>query len=161
MTGQARVWVVDDDAEVRQLLHEYLGAHGYQVQLCTDSTALRKALEQELPDLVLLDLGLPGEDGLSLARFLRERHDLPVIMISGAGTPLDRTIGLEVGADDYWASPSSRASCWRGSRACCADTGRRCPWLAQRRRPIPCAWGVFASTCNAASCGTTKTRKSN
>jgi DNA-binding response OmpR family regulator len=105
MTGQARVWVVDDDAEVRQLLHEYLGAHGYQVQLCTDSTALRKALEQELPDLVLLDLGLPGEDGLSLARFLRERHDLPVIMISGAGTPLDRTIGLEVGADDYLGKP--------------------------------------------------------
>ena len=105
MVGQARVWVVDDDAEVRQLLYDYLGGHGYQVRLCADSTALRQALEQELPDLVLLDLGLPGEDGLSLARFLRERHDLPVIMISGAGTSLDRTIGLEVGADDYLGKP--------------------------------------------------------
>ncbi len=54
---------------------------------------------------MLLDVGLPGEDGLSLARFLRERHDLPVIMISGAGTPLDRIVGLEVGADDYLAKP--------------------------------------------------------
>jgi len=72
---------------------------------CADSAALRQALQDGLPDLVLLDVGLPGEDGLSLARFLRERHDLPVIMISGAGSPVDRIIGLEVGADDYLAKP--------------------------------------------------------
>jgi DNA-binding response OmpR family regulator len=105
MTGEWRVLVVDDDAEVRQLLQDYLGAHGCRVQGCADSAALRRALQLELPDLVLLDVGLPGEDGLSLARFLREHHDLAVIMISGAGTPLDRIIGLEVGADDYLAKP--------------------------------------------------------
>lgn len=105
MTGEWRVLVVDDDAEVRQLLQDYLGTHGYRVQGCADSAALRQALQLELPDLVLLDVGLPGEDGLSLARFLREHHDLAVIMISGAGTPLDRIIGLEVGADDYLAKP--------------------------------------------------------
>jgi two-component system phosphate regulon response regulator OmpR len=105
MTGEWRVLVVDDDAEVRQLLQDYLGAHGCRVQGCADSAALRQALQLELPDLVLLDVGLPGEDGLSLARFLREHHDLAVIMISGAGTPLDRIIGLEVGADDYLAKP--------------------------------------------------------
>lgn len=105
MAGEWRVLVVDDDAEVRQLLQDYLGAHGYRVQGCADSAALRQALQLELPDLVLLDVGLPGEDGLSLARFLREHHDLAVIMISGAGTPLDRIIGLEVGADDYLAKP--------------------------------------------------------
>jgi len=103
--AQARLLVVDDDAEVRQLLSEYLGGQGLQVDGCADSQALRQALTNALPDLVRLDVGLPGEDGLSLARFLREHHDLPVIMISGAGTPLDRIIGLEVGADDYLAKP--------------------------------------------------------
>lgn len=100
-----RVLVVDDDAEVRQLLQDYLGGHGYAVRQCADSAALRQALQQELPDLLLLDVGLPGEDGLSLARYVREHHDLPVIMISGAGSPVDRIIGLEVGADDYLAKP--------------------------------------------------------
>jgi DNA-binding response OmpR family regulator len=100
-----QILVVDDDAEVRQLLEDYLGGHGYQVRGCTDSTELRQALQVGIPDLVLLDVGLPGEDGLSLARFLREHHDLPVIMISGAGSPLDRIIGLEVGADDYLGKP--------------------------------------------------------
>lgn len=105
MAEQARLLVVDDDAEVRRLLGDYLGGQGYRVDGCADSAALRQALAAQVPDLVLLDVGLPGEDGLSLARFLREHHDLPVIMISGAGTPLDRIIGLEVGADDYLAKP--------------------------------------------------------
>ena len=105
MAEGLRVLVVDDDAEVRQLLQDYLGGHGYAVRQCADSAALRQALQQELPDLLLLDVGLPGEDGLSLARYVREHHDLPVIMISGAGSPVDRIIGLEVGADDYLAKP--------------------------------------------------------
>ena len=105
MAEQARLLVVDDDAEVRRLLGDYLGGQGYRVDGCADSAALRQALAAQVPDLVLLDVGLPGEDGLSLARFLREHHDLPVIMISGAGTPLDRIVGLEVGADDYLAKP--------------------------------------------------------
>lgn len=105
MAEQARLLVVDDDAEVRQLLCDYLGGEGFRVEGCGDSQALRQTLTREAPDLVLLDVGLPGEDGLSLARYLREHHDLPVIIISGAGTPLDRIVGLEVGADDYLAKP--------------------------------------------------------
>lgn len=100
-----QILVVDDDEAVRQLLEDYLGGHGYRVAGCDDSVQLRQVLQAVVPDLVLLDVGLPGEDGLSLARFLREHHDLPVIMISGAGSPVDRTIGLEVGADDYLAKP--------------------------------------------------------
>ncbi|AYC33383.1 response regulator [Pseudomonas cavernae] len=105
MSAPIRVLAVDDDVEVRQLLQDYLGGHGYQVSVAADSQGMRAHLAQQLPDVVLLDVGLPGEDGLSLARFLREHHDLPVIMISGAGTPLDRIVGLEVGADDYLAKP--------------------------------------------------------
>jgi len=105
MPEQIRILVVDDDAEVRELLLDYLGGHGYRVDTAADSQQLRAELERRLPDVVLLDVGLPGEDGLSLARFLRERHDLPVIMISGAGSALDRIVGLEVGADDYLAKP--------------------------------------------------------
>ncbi|WP_236234471.1 response regulator [Pseudomonas tohonis] len=105
MAGQVKILVVDDDSEVRELLQDYLGGHGYQVEPACDSTGMRAALAAGLPDLVLLDVGLPGEDGLSLARYLREHHDLPVIMVSGAGSPVDRTIGLEVGADDYVAKP--------------------------------------------------------
>ncbi|WP_137885510.1 response regulator [Pseudomonas sp. 2FE] len=105
MSESIQVLVVDDEPEVRQLLEDYLGAQGYAVQSVGSSAELREKLASQLPDVVLLDVGLPGEDGLSLARFLRERHDLPVIMISGAGSPLDRIIGLEVGADDYLAKP--------------------------------------------------------
>lgn len=105
MKEGVQILVVDDDGEVRQLLEDYLGGHGYRVRGCADSRELRQVLQAGVPDLVLLDVGLPGEDGLSLARFLREHHDLPVIMISGAGSPLDRIIGLEVGADDYLGKP--------------------------------------------------------
>ncbi|MDP3979730.1 MAG: response regulator [Pseudomonas sp.] len=105
MQEGTQILVVDDDGEVRQLLQDYLGGQGYRVRTCADSAALRQALQSGMPDLVLLVVGLPGEDGLSLARFLREHHDLPVIMISGAGSALDRIIGLEAGADDYLAKP--------------------------------------------------------
>lgn len=105
MAAPIRVLAVDDDAEIRQLLLDYLGGHGYDVAVAGDSQQMRALLAEQLPDVVLLDVGLPGEDGLSLARFLREHHDLPVIMISGASTALDRIVGLEVGADDYLAKP--------------------------------------------------------
>lgn len=105
MAEQISILVVDDDEAIREMLLDYLGDQGYRVKAVADSGQLRARLAEALPDLVLLDVGLPGEDGLSLARYLREHHDLPVIMVSGAGTPLDRIIGLEVGADDYLAKP--------------------------------------------------------
>ena len=105
MKPVANLLVVDDDTSVREMLAEYLGDHGYRVRTAADGPAMRAALEAELPDLVLLDLRLPGEDGLTLARFLRERYDLGIVMVTAAGDTIDRVVGLEIGADDYVAKP--------------------------------------------------------
>ena len=105
MTHRSRILVVDDDAGIRAMLDEYLGAHQFDVRLAADGPAMRAEIEQHLPDLVLLDVHLPGEDGLSLARFLRERFDVAIIMVTGATDVIDRVVGLEVGADDYVAKP--------------------------------------------------------
>lgn len=105
MSQDVTILVVDDDEAIRELLEDFLGEQGYKVILLDSAEALRMALEQQVPDLVLLDVGLPGEDGLSLARYIREKFNLGIIMVSGAGETLDRIIGLEVGADDYIAKP--------------------------------------------------------
>ncbi len=100
-----RVLVVDDDPAIRNMLAEYLGAHGYEVALAASGAAMRAEIERASPAVVLLDIGLPGEDGLTLARYLRERHRVGIIMVTGAGDVVDRVAGLEVGADDYIAKP--------------------------------------------------------
>jgi len=105
MQAPEKILVVDDDPDIRQLLADYLGEAGYDVTTADNADAARAALDDNSPRVVLLDIGLPGEDGLSLARFIRERHDVGIIMVSGAGETVDRIIGLEVGADDYISKP--------------------------------------------------------
>jgi DNA-binding response OmpR family regulator len=100
-----RVLVVDDDLAIREMLAEYLATHGYEVALAESGAQMRAELERAAPAVVLLDVRLPGEDGLTLARYLRERHDVGIIMVTGAGDVVDRVAGLEVGADDYIAKP--------------------------------------------------------
>jgi two-component system phosphate regulon response regulator OmpR len=100
-----RVLVVDDDASIRAMLAEYLSGHGYEVLQADSGEAMRAQMAQRAPAVVLLDIGLPGEDGLTLARFLRERYRVGIIMVTGAGDVVDRVAGLEVGADDYIAKP--------------------------------------------------------
>ena len=97
--------IVEDDREVRESVADYLSSHGYEVHQAADGGAMRKQLGREVPDLVLLDVRLPGEDGLSLARWLRERHSVAIIMVTAAGEVIDRVVGLEVGADDYIGKP--------------------------------------------------------
>ena len=99
------VLIVEDDPEVREMMGEYLGTHGYRVTLCANGEAMRKAVAESVPQVVLLDLNLPGEDGLSLARWLRGNHDVAIIMVTAAAEVVDRVVGLEVGADDYLAKP--------------------------------------------------------
>jgi two-component system phosphate regulon response regulator OmpR len=102
---RARLLIVDDDTSVRAMLREYLHEHGYAVAEAAGGAQMREALERELPDLVLLDLRMPGEDGLTLARYLRERYDVGIIMVTASGDVVDRVVGLEVGADGYVAKP--------------------------------------------------------
>ena len=100
------VVIVDDEASIRETVREYLELHGYRVLEAEDGKALRALIEaDEAIDLVVLDITMPGEDGLSLARFLRESTDVAIVMATAAGEVVDRIVGLEMGADDYLAKP--------------------------------------------------------
>ncbi|BCB26280.1 DNA-binding response regulator [Sulfurimicrobium lacus] len=99
------ILVVDDDPGLRELLERYLVEQGYAVETVADGGAMERRLAEHPADLVILDLMLPGEDGLTLARKLRARGGQPIIMLSARGEDIDRIIGLEVGADDYLAKP--------------------------------------------------------
>jgi two-component system OmpR family response regulator len=105
MSSSGCVLIVDDDAGVRTMLSEYLGENGYETLQVPDGDAMREALAARVPDVALLDVRLGREDGLSLARYLRSRYDLGIIMVTAAGDVVDRVVGLEVGADDYIAKP--------------------------------------------------------
>ncbi len=107
MESQDHILVVDDDAEIRGLLGDYLRKNGYRASLAADGAGMRTALARGKIDLIVLDLMLPGEDGLTLCRDLRARSDIPVIMLTARGEETDRIVGLEMGADDYLAKPFS------------------------------------------------------
>ncbi|QXP82747.1 response regulator [Methylococcus sp. ANG] len=100
-----RILIVDDDVEIRNLLGGYLSRFGMEAVGVHDGAEMKKALADSPFDLVVLDLMLPGEDGLSLCRSLRAESDIPVIMLTARGDPMDRVVGLELGADDYVAKP--------------------------------------------------------
>ncbi len=100
-----RALIVDDDIPIRELLIDYLARFSIQAIGVTDGVAMRQALQVETFDVVVLDLMLPGEDGLSLCRWLRTESDIPILMLTARCEPTDRIIGLELGADDYMAKP--------------------------------------------------------
>jgi len=100
------VLLVDDEPELRSLLAEYFGRNGFEVAQAADAAAARARVAERVPDVAVLDINMPGENGLSLARALREAHPrLGVVMLTTAGEAIDRIVGLEVGADDYVAKP--------------------------------------------------------
>ena len=106
MDSRPHIAVVDDEAMQRQLIVDYLSRQNFRVTAVDGGPALRKLVERELPALVLLDVGLPGEDGFALARWLRERSlKVGIIMVTAASEAVDRVVGLETGADDYVAKP--------------------------------------------------------
>jgi two-component system OmpR family response regulator/two-component system phosphate regulon response regulator OmpR len=105
MEESPQVLVVDDDAGIRDLLSDYLAKQGMTVRAARDGKEMEACLAAFDPDLVVMDLMLPGEDGLSLTRRLKAERDIPVIMLSARGEDIDRIVGLEVGADDYLPKP--------------------------------------------------------
>jgi two-component system phosphate regulon response regulator OmpR len=121
------ILVVDDDPDLCSLLTDYLGLHGFVVDTVGDGTGMRRALAQRVPDLVVMDLMLPGEDGLSLVRSLKARWRVPVLMLSARGEEMDRVIGLEVGADDYMPKPFGPRELLARVRALIRRTGGPAP----------------------------------
>ena len=105
MTQSQHIIIVDDEAPAREMVGDYLKMHGFTVTLCDGGKSLRGAIETSVPDLVVLDLNMPEEDGLSIIRDLKSRINVPVIMLTATASPIDRVVGLELGADDYIAKP--------------------------------------------------------
>lgn len=105
MTRSPHILIVDDDRELRQLLTGFLARHGFRVDAATDGKGMAKLLETGRFDLIVLDVMLPGEDGLALCRNLRAASSLPVIMLTALADETDRIVGLEMGADDYVVKP--------------------------------------------------------
>ncbi len=97
--------VVDDETDLREAVAEYLARRGFDVRQAGDGVVLRRLLAERAADLVLLDVSMPGEDGLSIARALRAEGDVGIVMLTAAGDVVDRVVGLEMGADDYIAKP--------------------------------------------------------
>lgn len=136
--------VVDDDPELRELTATYLGQQGFTVHTVGDGREMDEALQTLTPDLLVLDLMLPGEDGLSIAKRLKADRDLPIVILSAQGEDIDRIVGLEVGADDYLAKPFNPGNCSLGC-ARCYGAPNPCPWVLRKR-------GV--STVSALTCST-------
>jgi two-component system, OmpR family, response regulator len=105
MSDRPHLLIVDDDREIRTLLGQYFETHGFRTTTVGEGRGMRRVLQQTHVDLVVLDLMLPGEDGLEICRDLRTRSQLPVIMLTARGDDVDRIVGLEVGADDYVPKP--------------------------------------------------------
>jgi two-component system OmpR family response regulator len=105
MSQTQHIIIVDDEAPAREMVGDYLKMHGFTVTLCDGGKSLRQAIETGVPDLVVLDLNMPEEDGLSIIRDLKSRMNVPVIMLTATASPIDRVVGLELGADDYLAKP--------------------------------------------------------
>lgn len=120
----AELIVVDDEPDLRAMLTDYLTLAGHRVRPAADGGALRRLLSEGPVDLVILDVGLPGEDGFRLARWLREHANPGIVMLTGADTTIDRVVGLEVGADDYLGKPFELA-----------ELAARIESVLRRRRP--------------------------
>jgi len=101
------IWVVDDEDNIRELIRRYLESEGFSVKTFSSAEEIMTALARSVPDMFILDIMLPGEDGLSLCRSIRNKYSLPIIFVSARGEEFDRVLGLELGGDDYLAKPFS------------------------------------------------------
>jgi DNA-binding response OmpR family regulator len=130
--------VVDDEAPAREMVADYLRIHGFEVTTCDGGASLRRTITVQNPDLIVLDLNMPEEDGLSIIRALKQQMAVPIIMLTATAGAIDRIVGLELGADDYLAKPCElrellariRSVLRRSVPAAASETG------APRRQPL-------------------------
>lgn len=136
MADSSHVLVVDDDHEIRALLAKFLGRHGCRVETAADGAEMFQALAAWKIDLVVLDLMLPGEDGLTLCRRLRRDSSVPVIMLTAMGEDTERIVGLEIGADDYLAKPCNPRELLARIRAVLRRTAETTPAVDTRQKTL-------------------------
>jgi two-component system, OmpR family, response regulator len=135
MSQGQHICVVDDELPAREMVGDYLRMHGFTVTLCDGGASLRQAIARQVPDLVVLDLNMPEEDGLSIIRDLK-RTGLPTIMLTATASPIDRVVGLELGADDYLAKPCEMRELLARIRSVLRRSGAAKPVVAT---PAPAA----------------------
>ncbi|ROM97311.1 response regulator [Pseudomonas brassicacearum] len=128
--------IVDDDLEVLALLKKFFVQQGYAVEVATDGASMWAAIEGQAPDLIILDLMLPGENGLTLCQRLRQQYPTPVIMLTAMGELSDRVVGLEMGADDYLSKPFDARELLARVRAVLRRAGESCPLTGEAPRPL-------------------------
>nr|BFE96049.1 hypothetical protein GCM10020185_65850 [Pseudomonas brassicacearum subsp. brassicacearum] len=136
MPTVSHLLLVDDDLEVLALLRKFLEQHGYSVDVAADGTALWQAVERRVPDLIILDVMLPGDNGLVLCQRLRAEHTVGIIMLTAMGELSDRVVGLELGADDYLTKPFDARELLARVRAVLRRTGEARDTLNDSSRPI-------------------------
>ena len=144
MDTSPHILVVDDDREIRDLLSRYLVKQGFRVSTAADGRDMRESLRDQAIDLIVLDLMLPGDDGLALCREVRARSAMPVIMLTARGDDVDRIVGLEMGADDYVAKPFNPRELVARIRAVMRRAGESTGGLAGGRRDEAGGTLVFA-----------------
>ncbi len=125
--------VIDDEPNIAALLSETLAGEGFEVQIAADGMAALRRAREHAPDLVILDIGLPGLDGFEVCRALRKESDAPIVVVSARGAELDRVVGLELGADDYVVKPFSPREFAARVRAIMRRTGQPPPPSGNRR----------------------------
>ncbi len=105
MTGTSHILIVDDDSDIRDLLGKFLRRHGFEASLAKDGSEMQAILLKQAVDLVILDIMMPGDDGLTLCRQMRANSTIPILMLTAISEEVDRILGLEMGADDYLSKP--------------------------------------------------------
>jgi two-component system phosphate regulon response regulator OmpR len=140
VAGRHRLVVVDDEPELRAMLAEYLGRHGYAVATAADGAELDRCLAEGMPDLLILDVNMPGESGFDIARRIRTAGDVPILMLTAADDVVDRVVGLELGADDYVTKPFDLRELRARIQAVLRRGSRRAP-AAQTEAPTLVSFG--------------------
>jgi DNA-binding response OmpR family regulator len=137
MSQSQHIVVVDDEQPAREMVGDYLRMHGFAVSLCDGGASLRKAIAEQVPDLIVLDLNMPEEDGLSIIRDLKQRSSVPIIMLTATASAIDRVVGLELGADDYLAKPCELRELLARIRSVLRRSGVAPPAAVQGAAAVP------------------------